>query len=186
VTAELIESLLKYGVVPLWLAAGFADWLCHRTSSIETTSGPKESLLHIAQFAEVGIGLLAVLFFEISAALFGLLILCVAAHELTAIWDVRYANHARRIGPAEQHVHGILESLPFVAVALLALRHWPAFADLARPSSWLGLTLKPTPFASPYVWWVLAASALFGALPYAEELIRTLRAWPNGAAAARR
>jgi hypothetical protein len=27
-----------YFVLPLWLAAGFADYLCHRAASIETTS----------------------------------------------------------------------------------------------------------------------------------------------------
>jgi hypothetical protein len=43
-----------YFVLPVWLAAGFADYLCHRAASIETTSGPKESLLHLLQLAEMG------------------------------------------------------------------------------------------------------------------------------------
>src|SRR4051812_49871526 len=126
--ADLIRALLMYGFLPLWLAAGFADWLCHRASAIEKTSGPKESLLHIAQFAEVGAGLLAVLFLEVTAGIFVLLILCVLAHQLTANWDVRYASGTRTVGPTEQHVHGVLENLPFAAVALLAVLHWPAFA----------------------------------------------------------
>jgi hypothetical protein len=34
--------ILMYFVIPVWFAAGFADWLCHRSSNIETTSGIKE------------------------------------------------------------------------------------------------------------------------------------------------
>jgi len=48
-----------YFVLPLWLAAGFADYLCHRASHIEATSGPKESALHLLQFAEMAIPTLA-------------------------------------------------------------------------------------------------------------------------------
>src|SRR4051812_11317256 len=140
--ADLIRALLMYGFLPLWVAAGFADWLCHRASAIEKTSGPKESLLHIAQFVEVGVGLLAVLFLEVTSGLFALLIACAAVHELTAIWDVRYANHTRRVPPAEQHVHGVLESIPFAAIAILMIPHWSAFAGLAAPANWLDLRWK--------------------------------------------
>jgi hypothetical protein len=43
-TAELSQGVLTYFVLPLWLVAGFADYLCHRASHIEQTSGAKESL----------------------------------------------------------------------------------------------------------------------------------------------
>lgn len=43
----------------VWLVAGFADWLCHRASHIESTTGAKESLIHLLMFAEVGVPLLA-------------------------------------------------------------------------------------------------------------------------------
>lgn len=33
------ETLLLYFALPLWLLAGFADYLCHRASRIEVTSG---------------------------------------------------------------------------------------------------------------------------------------------------
>jgi hypothetical protein len=46
-------TVLMYFVLPLWLAAGFADWLCHRASHSETT-GAKESLIHLLMFAEMG------------------------------------------------------------------------------------------------------------------------------------
>jgi hypothetical protein len=177
--ADVIRGLLMYGLLPLWLAAGFADWLCHRASAIEKTSGPKESLLHIAQFAQMGLGLLAVLFLEVTAGVFALLILCLLAHQLTAIWDVRYANGTRMVGPAEQHVHGVLENLPFAAVALLAVLHWPAFAALASPPQWLDLRPKADALPMLYIGAVLLAAGVFGVVPYAEELIRTVRAAAN-------
>jgi hypothetical protein len=33
--ASPIVILLMYFVAPLWIAMGFADWLCHRASRIE-------------------------------------------------------------------------------------------------------------------------------------------------------
>jgi len=42
-----------YIVLPFWLAAGLADYLCHRASHIENTSGWKQSVLHPLQFSEM-------------------------------------------------------------------------------------------------------------------------------------
>ena len=56
-----------YFVLPLWLAAGFADYLCHRAAHIERTSGAKESLLHLLQFGEMAVAVLAAMFLEINA-----------------------------------------------------------------------------------------------------------------------
>jgi hypothetical protein len=39
--------ILMYFVLPVWLVAGFADWLCHRATHIESTTGAKESLIHL-------------------------------------------------------------------------------------------------------------------------------------------
>jgi hypothetical protein len=49
------QAVLMYFVLPLWLAAGFADYLCHRAAAIEATSGWKESLLHLIQLGEMGV-----------------------------------------------------------------------------------------------------------------------------------
>lgn len=35
--------ILLYAILPLWLVASFADWLCYRHAHIETTTGAKES-----------------------------------------------------------------------------------------------------------------------------------------------
>jgi hypothetical protein len=47
------QTVLMYFVLPVWLAAGFADYLCHRAASIETRSGWRETLLHLLQFGEM-------------------------------------------------------------------------------------------------------------------------------------
>src|SRR5690348_11308570 len=61
------QSILMYFVLPLWVAAGFADYLCHRAAHIEDTSGPKESVLHLLQFAEMAVPTLAAIFLEVNA-----------------------------------------------------------------------------------------------------------------------
>jgi len=66
--ADITRNILMYFILPLWLAAGFADYLCHRAAHIELTSGVKESILHLLQFVEMGIPLLAAMFLEINAA----------------------------------------------------------------------------------------------------------------------
>jgi hypothetical protein len=65
--ADITRNILMYFILPLWLAAGFADYLCHRAAHIEQTSGVKESILHLLQFVEMGIPILAAMFLEINA-----------------------------------------------------------------------------------------------------------------------
>lgn len=107
--------ILMYFILPLWLAAGFADWLCHRASHIETTTGAKESLLHLLMFAEIGLPLLAAMFLEINGLIIAVMLLAFVAHEATALWDVSYATTARTVTPIEQHVHSFLEIIPLMA-----------------------------------------------------------------------
>src|SRR3982750_2950983 len=99
------QNILMYFVLPVWVAAGFADYLCHRATNIETTSGPKESLLHLLQFAEMAVPTLAAIFLESNALIIRVMIACLILHEATAIWDVSYAYQLRTITPTEQHVH---------------------------------------------------------------------------------
>lgn len=70
-----IVVILMYFLLPVWFAAGFADWLCHRATHIETTTGAKESLIHLLMFAEAGVPLLAAIFLEINALVIGLAII---------------------------------------------------------------------------------------------------------------
>src|SRR4051812_27526639 len=102
-TPDVLRAMLMYVILPLWLAAGFADYLCHRAAHIERTSGWKESALHLAQFAEMALPVLAALTLEINAGVILIMILCLILHEATAIWDVRYATATRKVHPVEQH-----------------------------------------------------------------------------------
>ncbi|HYD05589.1 MAG TPA: diguanylate cyclase [Reyranella sp.] len=170
-TDALLVHLLMYVLVPVWLAAGFADYLCHRSAALERTSGAKESLLHLVQFAEVGVPLMAVLFLEVTAAVLLLMVVALVLHQATAIWDVRYANDTRRVSSAEQHVHGVLEMVPFIAVAMMAVVHRD---QLGEPN--FAIMLKRDPLPSWYLCGAVAGAAILGILPYGEELLRSVRA----------
>jgi hypothetical protein len=76
--------ILMYFILPLWLVAGCADWLCHRASHIERTTGAKESLLHLLMFAELGLPLLAAIFLQINAGIIAIMIVAFFIHEATA------------------------------------------------------------------------------------------------------
>jgi hypothetical protein len=175
-TDILLQHFLMYLVVPVWLLAGLADYFCHRASHIEHTSGVAESLLHLLQFGEVGIPLLAALFLEISAAVLLIMLAGLVLHQATAMWDVRYANATRRVTPIEQHVHGVLEMAPAVATAVVAILHWPQLtALLGAGDADFAVHLKHSPLPGWYLWAVMLGVALCGVLPYGEELLRTVR-----------
>src|SRR5262245_5857032 len=121
----LTRAYLLYVIMPLWLGAGVADWLCHRASRIESTSGWRESVIHLLMLVEVGVPVLLALFLEINALVIVVTILCFAAHEITSHWDLRYALPRRHVSATEQHVHNYLGALPFMAMSFLFVLHWP-------------------------------------------------------------
>jgi len=59
---ETVRVILQYFIMPVWISAGVADWLCHRSSRIENTTGAKESVLHLLMLVELGIPVCAALF----------------------------------------------------------------------------------------------------------------------------
>lgn len=175
-TDEVLQAILMYVVLPLWLAAGFADYLCHRASHIEKTSGWKESVLHLVQFGEMAVPVLAALFLEINSGVILIMIACLALHQATAIWDVSYAATRREVTPTEQHIHGVLENLPFAGLLLVIALHWPDFTALfGYGIADFSLKLKPQALPVAYVVTMLTLTALFEVLPYLEELARGLR-----------
>jgi hypothetical protein len=175
---EAAVSILLYFILPLWLAAGFADYLCHRASNIETTSGYKESLLHLLMFFEVGVPLLAAIFFEINALVIAIMITGFIAHQLTSLWDTSFADNKRRVTPVEQQVHSFLELLPLAGMLIVIILHWPQFLSLwglGNETARYRLVMKPDPLPWTYVTAFLAGVLLFELLPYLEELLRGLR-----------
>jgi hypothetical protein len=170
--------VLMYIVMPVWLAAGFADWLCHRATHIEVSSGTRESLIHLLMFAEVGIPLLAALFLQVNAGIISLMILAFFIHDLTALWDVSYAVTARWVSPVEQHVHSFLEMVPLMALLLVIARHWGQFRALfgfgeEQPS--FQLAWKQESLPTGYIVTILVLIVLLELAPYAEELWRCIR-----------
>ncbi|WP_144639463.1 diguanylate cyclase [Bordetella genomosp. 13] len=180
---DIAVGILLYFIVPLWLLAGVADWFCHRATDIARTAGPAESVLHLLQFTEIGVALLACLLLEINALVFAVMLTCFVLHEATALLDVWYAGKRRYIGAFEQHVHSFLELLPLTAGILVALLHWEAFLSLFglsdMPADWR-IMAKRDPVPLAYVIALLAAATLLEGLPYLEELWRGLRARRTG------
>ena len=175
--SEVTQNTLMYFVLPLWLAAGFADYLCHRHADIEHTSGWKESLLHLLQFGEMAIPVLAALFLEINTLVIAVMIICFALHEVTALWDVRYAVATREVTPLEQHIHSFLEMLPLMALLMVVALHWDQFIALfGMAPARFDIAWKSPPLGVTYVVTILALVLLFEVLPYLEELWRGLRA----------
>ena len=177
--ADVLRSVLMYFVLPLWLVAGFADYLCHRASHIATTSGPKESLIHLLMLTEIGIAVTAAMTFEIDAAIIVLMIIVWAAHEATAVWDVTFAHHKREVTPIEQWVHGYLGVLPLLSLLMVVVLHWSQFLalfGLGTEAPRFDIVWKDPPLPWGYVLPIISATVLFEVLPYVEELARGVRA----------
>ena len=175
--------LLLYFVLPVWLLAGFADWLCHRATNIETTTGLKETYIHILMFLEMGLPLLAALFLEINALVIAFMIVLFFCHEATALWDVSYAVTARRVSPIEQHVHSFLEMVPLMALLLVISRHWPQFLALfgfGEEPAQFALKKRTDPLPGNYIVAVLTGIFVLELLPYLEEYWRGKKAKKRG------
>jgi hypothetical protein len=171
--ADLLGGLLLYVVFPTWLVAGFADYLCHRKTDIEYTSGRAESLLHVAQYLQLVAAVALGLFLEITTLVLLLMILLVVAHTLTAFWDISFTEHRRDISPLEQHVHSWLEMLPIFALCLVAISSWEAFEPLlSGESASFTMRVRSMPLPTSVLAVVLGGLALSG-LAIAEELWRT-------------
>jgi hypothetical protein len=176
--SQAAVSILIYFILPLWLAAGFADYLCHRASRIETTAGYKESLIHLLMFGEIAVPLLAAIFLEINALVILLMIVGFIAHQLTALWDVSFANDRRYVSPIEQQVHSFLELLPLTGMLIVVILNWPQFLSLwglGTETPRFEIAPKPDPLPWSYVATFLCAVLLFELLPYLEELVRGWR-----------
>ena len=176
---DVTRRFLMNAVLPVWLAAGIADWLCHRATSIETTTGPKESAMHLLMLTEAAIPVLGGMFLEITSPVLALMIATVPLHDATALWDVSYAVTRREVTPIEQHVHSFLEMVPLMAVSFISVLHWPQFLALFgfgpnRPD-W-SIRWKERPLPTRYTVAMLTAQVGLEWLPYLEELVRTVRA----------
>lgn len=175
--SEVITASILYFFLPLWLLAGFGDWLCHRAARISENAGLKESLLHLLMIAELGLPLLAGLFLEINALIIGFMLVGFIAHEATVLWDLRYASSKRRILPVEQIVHSFQELVPMTLLALVIFLHWEQFIALVTISSAAEFRLewKRDPLPPLYLVLLLGAAAVLVIIPFLEETWRCYR-----------
>jgi hypothetical protein len=185
---SLLIGYLLYFLFPLWLVAGFTDYLCHRRTAIERTSGLPEILLHVAQAAQLGVALLVGLFLEINALALLIMVVAVLAHGVTAFWDVHYTTPRRYISPLEQHVHSHMEWIPIAAVSIVVVLYWDqiaAFFGASGPPPSFSLSMKDNPLPGSYVGVTLGLIAAVQALPLAEECWRTIRSTRSGESTSR-
>jgi hypothetical protein len=139
--------------------------------------------------AEVGAPIALTLLCEVNPLLLAVQLGATAAHEATAVWDVRTAHDSdREIKPVEQHVHSFLESLPFSALASLACLYPEQVGSLLRGgrgdrNAWR-LVLRKRPLPRSYLAGIAAGVFACVVLPYAEELLRCVRAERQRAAQA--
>lgn len=171
------EILLRVVVVPAWIAAGLADWWCHRRTAIARTSGLRENLFHWLLLAQAGVALVAAALLEITAGVVLLALAAFLAHEATTYVELRYTVPRREVRPGEQMVHSLMEILPLVLVILLAVTGWPQVQALfGAGAADFGFRPKAQPWPAGWLLGTAAAVVAFNLLPMAEETLRCLRA----------
>jgi hypothetical protein len=177
------QRYMMYFGLPAWAIAGGLDWLWHRQTKIETTSGPKESVMHLLMMAESGISVLGGLFLEPNAGLFAVLTTGVLLHQATVIYDVEYTVSRRKIPAREQHTHSFMESLPFDIVAVFAGMYPEEFGSMLRLGAKkpdFSLRLRKPTIPLSHLVAIFSAITAVSALPHVEELWRCLRARRQG------
>jgi hypothetical protein len=176
--ARATQAYLLYVALPSWAIPGFADWLCHRKSKIETTSGTHESLTHALMMASIGIPSLMALLLEINASTLVALLTGCLLHEGIVVWDVAYAADRRKVTTTEQHVHSFLEVLPFMSLSFIMCMHWDqvlAIFGKGPSKASFSIRLKEKPIDPWYLAVIGALLTGLVAVPYAEEFVRCFR-----------
>jgi hypothetical protein len=172
------RRFLLYGVLPLWFVPAVADWVMHRRSDIEHTSGVRESAVHALMMSEAGVPVVAGLTAKVNPLVLSLMGGAAVAHGATALWDVSLATSKREVRPVEQHIHSFLEVLPLTAAAFTTCLHWDQVREAmrggGRADDWK-LVPKERPLSTGYLTAIAAGVGLCVALPYAEEMIRCIR-----------
>ena len=170
--------LLAYAGYLFWLAAGLADFLCHRRTDLPHTSGVRESALHLLQLALIGGAITLCLALRPSWTLAAVCALLLGAHAIVGYVDTRQAYGRRPLLPFEQHVHSVLDMAPVFAFVLY-------FGSLWLHGGLAETALAPRdPALAPTLWAaVLAPAALLCVLPALAEFRAALRARATAAQA---
>jgi len=167
----LLWQILLWGALPLWILAGFVDWLRHRHSRISLTSGTPEAAMHVVAYLLTAVPVLLGLYFEIDALVLVVMAGCVVVHLLLGWIDTGYTHPRRTIGAVEQAVHPFLELLPVFALAIVAALS----ADAWLTPEWtLRARAEPLPRA---VLIGVTLALVPGLVLMTEELARCWRKW---------
>lgn len=121
---------------------------------------------------------LAALLLEIDSGVVALMGAGYVAHLGMTVWDVAYADGRRTIVPLEQHVHALLEVLPFAALSLVSIAHREqtlALVRLGRGKPRFGFRPKRKPPHNGVLLVAIVTFAITVAAPYTEELLRCIR-----------
>ncbi len=181
-TAKATERYLLFCMIPLWVITGSLDYIWHRKTSIQTTSGLQESVIHALMMTEAGLPMVLGLYLEVNAGVILLMLAGFFAHAATAIWDVSFAVGRRKVTPTEQHIHSFLEVLPFCAVSFIICLHSDQFLALlgaGEEAPRFELRRKSPPLSNRYLAGLFGGIAVNGAA-YGEELLRCYRAKLQG------
>lgn len=172
-----VWDVLAFVVMPLWVLAGFTDYLCHRFTAIERATGARESVLHWLMLGEAAVPILACLFFQVNALVLAIMPVIWAVHEVTGWLDLQLAMATRNVTAFEQQVHSFLEILPLTALLLMWVLHWPQalaiFGAGTQAPEWR-LVWQPAPLGAMLP--PLITFGIFAIIPYAEEFLRGLKA----------
>lgn len=174
-----LVSLLLYVLMPVWMLAGFGDYLCHRWLGIEHNAGERESRLHLLMIGELGAGIAAALFLQLTAAVLAFLIVICIAHEITMWRDLLYASTQRRIPVIEQWLHGIQQAMPWVGLALILVLHREqaaALVGLGEARADWSLRWKDEPLPPLHILAVFLAGGVLVVLPFLGEYRRCRKA----------
>lgn len=167
------ETLYLFLLLPLWLAAGAADQLCHREQQLERHAGFRESLLHLAMALQMAVLGAGVMLLQPNVGSLALMLAACVAHEATTWVDLAHAEARRRVPWYEQAVHAWQQVLPWVVFgSYLALEE--ATGSALAGGVWR-LHLKQPLLPPPWLPGVLAATALLGLGPVALEVWRCWR-----------
>ena len=166
--SSLLWQILLWGALPLWMAAGFVDWLRHRHSRISSTSGTPEAVMHVVGYLLTAVPVLLGLYFEINALVLAVMTVCVVVHLLVGGIDTGFTQPRRTIGALEQAVHPFLELMPVFALAVVLA----VYAQAWRTPDWvLRSRVEPLP-RGPMIGATLALVP--GLVLMTEELVRCL------------
>jgi hypothetical protein len=177
-THDLVLLLILYVILPLWGVTGFVDWVCHRATDIENTSGLKEALIHVLMGVQVAIPIAVGILFEMNVLVFLMCLAALVAHEVVAHFDVKTTMHERVISIWEVHAHNYLSTIPFYLIALIGVRN-PDTVIKTFTFDWAGemvLLLRSEPVGGgAYLPWYVCFMGVICLLPYTEEVFRCWR-----------